>query len=133
MNAARAGGNATLLPDGDVLATSGFGVGTESGGPFAELYTPATGQWSPATNGLPSINGCSGRLARVESPPFVRGNQFFYPNGGGIFPGPRQDLDVPVHSMAGLAPDPGRLTPERFRILGRDRRASFAWGPGSRA
>jgi hypothetical protein len=63
MNAARAGGNATLLPNGDVLATSGFGIGTENGGPFAELYTPATGQWSPAINGLPSLYGCSGVLA----------------------------------------------------------------------
>jgi hypothetical protein len=44
--------DATLLPDGDVLVTAGV----ESNGPFAELYNPATGQWSPATGGL---NACT--------------------------------------------------------------------------
>jgi hypothetical protein len=63
MNALRVDDTATVLPDGEVLATSGFGIGAENGGPFAELYTPATGQWSPAVNGLPSLYDCSGVLA----------------------------------------------------------------------
>ncbi|HEX9539970.1 MAG TPA: hypothetical protein VGA04_17560 [Streptosporangiaceae bacterium] len=48
MDVSRMDGNATLLPDGDVLETSGI----SAGGPFAELYHPATGQWSDATGGL---------------------------------------------------------------------------------
>jgi WD40 repeat protein len=36
----------TLLPDSDVLVTG-------KGQPFAELYHPATGQWSNASTGLP--------------------------------------------------------------------------------
>jgi hypothetical protein len=36
----------TLLTDGDVLVTG-------KGQVFAELYNPATGQWSNASNGLP--------------------------------------------------------------------------------
>jgi len=36
----------TLLPDSDVLVTG-------KGKPFAELYHPATGQWSNASTGLP--------------------------------------------------------------------------------
>ncbi len=38
MDVSRMDGNATLLPDGDVLETSGI----SAGGPFAELYHPAT-------------------------------------------------------------------------------------------
>jgi hypothetical protein len=42
----------TLLPDGDVLVT---GKGTD----FAELYDPATGQWSNASTGLGTCGGTS--------------------------------------------------------------------------
>ena len=45
MNAPRGGNVGTLLPDGDVLVT---GPAPE----FAELYQPATGQWSNASTGL---------------------------------------------------------------------------------
>jgi hypothetical protein len=44
MSVARAEGNATLLPGGDVLATAGVEA---ADGPFAELYDPATGPASP--------------------------------------------------------------------------------------
>jgi hypothetical protein len=54
MSAARQNGNATLLPDGDVLATAGI---EGAAGPFAELYNPGTGQWSPATGGSVAL-GC---------------------------------------------------------------------------
>jgi len=40
----------TLLPDGDVLVTG-------KGQPFAELYHPATGQWSNASTGLGICEG----------------------------------------------------------------------------
>jgi N-acetylneuraminic acid mutarotase len=48
MSAARANASATLLPNGDVLATAGIGG---AAGPFAELFSPATGRWSPAIGG----------------------------------------------------------------------------------
>jgi hypothetical protein len=48
MSTPRNGQEATLLPDGDVLVTAGV----ETSGSFSEFYTPATGQWSPATGGL---------------------------------------------------------------------------------
>ena len=40
----------TLLPDGDVLVTGRSAGYTQT---FAELYHPATGQWSNASTGLP--------------------------------------------------------------------------------
>ena len=45
MSAARGGNVGTLLPDGDVLVTGRAQT-------FAELYHPATGQWSSASAGL---------------------------------------------------------------------------------
>jgi hypothetical protein len=48
MDIARMHGNAVLLQDGDVLVTSGI----SAGGPFAELYHPATGAWSDAIGGV---------------------------------------------------------------------------------
>jgi WD40 repeat protein len=48
MDIGRMHGNAVLLQDGDVLVTSGI----SAGGPFAELYHPATGAWSDAIGGL---------------------------------------------------------------------------------
>ena len=47
MSAPRGGNVGTLLPDGDVLVTG-------KGQDFAELYDPATGQWSNASAGLPA-------------------------------------------------------------------------------
>jgi WD40 repeat protein len=47
MSASRGGNVGTLLPDGDVLVTGRAQT-------FAELYHPATGQWSNASAGLPA-------------------------------------------------------------------------------
>jgi WD40 repeat protein len=62
MSAPRGTNVGTLLPDGDVLVT---GKAQE----LAELYDPATGQWSNASTGLPicnSINECrSGSTATL--------------------------------------------------------------------
>ncbi len=48
MDVGRIDSKAVLLQDGDVLVTSGIGAG----GPFAEVYHPATGTWSDAIGGL---------------------------------------------------------------------------------
>jgi hypothetical protein len=48
MDVGRRQSNAVTLQDGDVLVTSGIGAG----GPFAELYHPATGTWSDAIGGM---------------------------------------------------------------------------------
>ena len=48
MDTGRRQSNAVTLQDGDVLVTSGI----SAGGPFAELYHPATGTWSDAIGGL---------------------------------------------------------------------------------
>jgi N-acetylneuraminic acid mutarotase len=48
MDTGRMDSNAVLLQDGDALVTSGIAAG----GPFAEVYHPATGQWSDAIGGL---------------------------------------------------------------------------------
>jgi hypothetical protein len=52
MNHARFGHSLTLLPDGRVLAVGG--IGGENYLASAELFDPATGQWTPAANGSSS-------------------------------------------------------------------------------
>ena len=64
MSAARQGENATLLPDGDVLATAGIGG---AAGPFAESYDPATGQWSPAIGGSLPLTCIAAQDCRFDS------------------------------------------------------------------
>jgi hypothetical protein len=64
MSAARQGENATLLPDGDVLATAGIGG---AAGPFAESYDPATGQWSPAIGGSLPLTCIAAQDCRLDS------------------------------------------------------------------
>ena len=64
MSAARQGENTTLLPDGDVLATAGIGG---AAGPFAELYNPAAGQWSPAIGGSLPLTCIPAQDCRLDS------------------------------------------------------------------
>ncbi|HEY6888159.1 MAG TPA: kelch repeat-containing protein, partial [Solirubrobacter sp.] len=60
MNLAREGHTATLLLDGRVLVTGGFG---DAEGRSAELYDPATNTWTPTPNmSTPRVNATATRL-----------------------------------------------------------------------
>jgi hypothetical protein len=104
MNGPRGPNVGTLLPDGDVLVTGKATL-------FAELYNPATGQWSNASAGLPVC--LSNQECRIFSTATLLGTGNVLVAGGlvGLIQGSHPDLAPQVQAIL-LA----RLLTERIRF-----------------
>ena len=112
MNSERGTPVATLLPDGQVLATGGVGPG----GLFAELYNPATGTWT-ATSGAAVCSPV--QICHPGSTATLLGTGNVLVTGGY---GGAATRRLPVHQLGGLALRPGHQRVDQDR--------QYEHGPG---